>query len=75
LASKTYVIVGIVFVLLGLAALIHPRLEMPAQRSEVQIGSQKIKLETRRIVTIPPAIGGLLALAGAGVIFLGARKP
>ena len=64
---------GAVLILLGLAALIHPRMEMPAKRTEVQVLGQKLLVETRRIVTIPPLLSGLLIVAGAGLVVLGPR--
>jgi hypothetical protein len=75
MASKIFAIIGTLFLLLGLAALIHPRIEMPAQKTEVEINSHKVLLETRRIVTIPWVVGGVLALGGAAVIFLSTQKP
>jgi hypothetical protein len=72
-ASRIFGIIGALFLLLGLAALIHPRIEMPAQKTEVEIHSHKVLLETRRIVTVPWMVGGVLALGGAAMIFLGTR--
>jgi hypothetical protein len=40
----------------------------------LQIGPTKVPVETRRIVTVPPVVGGLIIVCGAGVVFLGARK-
>jgi hypothetical protein len=71
--KKATILFGAILVLLGLAALIHPRVAMPARRTEVQVLGQQLLVETRRIVTIPPILGGLLILAGAGLIFLGPR--
>jgi hypothetical protein len=75
MASRTFAIVGTLFLLLGLAALIHPRIEMPAHKTEVEINSHKVLLETTRIVTIPWIVGGVFALGGAAVIFLSTKKP
>jgi hypothetical protein len=69
-----FVIFGMLLGALGLAALLHPELKMPAKREELQIGSLKVPVETRRIVTVPSVPGGLLIVCGAGLVFLGARK-
>jgi hypothetical protein len=74
-ASRGLTITGALFLLFGVAALIHPRIEMPAHKSELEINSQKVILETRRIVTLPWFFGGFLAVSGAAVILLGVRKP
>lgn len=75
MASKGLAIIGALFLLFGVAALIHPRVEMPARKSELEINSHKVVLETRRIVTVPWPFGGVLALSGAVVLLLGVRKP
>jgi hypothetical protein len=69
-----FVIFGILLTLLGLAALLHPEIKMPAKREELQVGRMKVPVETRRIVTVPPAVGGLIIVCGAGMLFVGARK-
>jgi hypothetical protein len=68
-------LVGAVFILLGLVSLIHPRVEMPARKTEVQVLGQRLLVETRRIVTIPSILSGLLIVAGMGLMLLGPRKP
>ena len=65
---------GAVFIVLGLIALIHPRVEMPARKTEVEVVGQRLLIETRRIVTIPPILSGLLMVAGIGLMLLGPRK-
>jgi hypothetical protein len=69
-----FVIFGILLTLLGLAALLHPEIKMPAKREELEIGPMKVPVETRRIVKVPPAVGGLIIVCGAGLVFLGARE-
>ena len=66
---------GVVFLLAGLAGLIHPSVKMPPKRTEIGVGDQKLKIEVERIVTVPPSMGILAMAAGAGLIFLGVRKP
>jgi hypothetical protein len=66
-------LMGALFVLAGLAGLIHPRVMMPAKRSDVWVGKQELKMETREIVMIPTSISVLVMIAGAGLIYMGAR--
>jgi hypothetical protein len=63
-------IVGMLLVAAGIATLIHPQLAMPAKKQEIQVGTGKAIIETRRIVTFPRAFSVLLILAGAGQVFL-----
>lgn len=69
-----FTIFGVLLVVLGLAALVHPEFKMPAKREELEIGPMRVPVETRRIVTVPPIVGGLIIVCGAGLVFLGARK-
>lgn len=68
-----FVIFGILVAVLGLAALVHPEIKMPAKREELLIGPMKVPVETRRIVSIPPVVGGLIVVCGAGLVVFGAR--
>lgn len=73
--KKPRTLIGILFILAGLAALIHPRLKMPAHKTEVQVIGQKLVIETQRIVTIPAIVSALVIVAGAGLVLLSIRKP
>jgi hypothetical protein len=72
--KKARTLVGAVLILLGLLAFIHPRVEMPARKAEVQVLGQRLLIETRRIVTIPSILSGLLIVAGMGLMLLGPRR-
>jgi hypothetical protein len=72
--KKFLLVVGAVLILFGAVTLIHPELKMPAKRREVDVAGQKLIVNTQRIVTVPPVLGGLVILAGAIVVFIGARK-
>jgi hypothetical protein len=69
-----FFIFGTLLAVLGLAALLHPEIKMPAKREELQIGPMKVPMETRRIVTVPPIVGTLIIVRGEGMLFVGARK-
>jgi len=62
-------VLGILLVLLGVAALIHPHVTSSSKQDEVQFGSQKFVLETTHIYTIPWYLSTVVALAGAALFF------
>lgn len=66
---------GVLLVLVGIAALIHPDVSFPKKQGEFQVGAQKLTIETRRIVTIPTVLSGIVLVAGAFLVYFGARKP
>jgi len=71
---KLFTVIGVLFILAGLAALVHPRVKMPARNTEVTLVGQKLIIKTQRIITIPAVVGGLFIVAGAGLILLDTRK-
>jgi hypothetical protein len=66
---RPYKIFGVLLVLAGIAALIHPQVRMPSKKNELQIGSAKYIMETTRIVTIPWYISTLIVLSGVAFFF------
>jgi uncharacterized membrane protein YdcZ (DUF606 family) len=69
-----FVVLGILLIGCGIAALIHPNLSMPSKKQEVVIDSQKAIVETTRIVELPRVFSVLLLIAGGSLIFLSTRK-
>jgi uncharacterized membrane protein YdcZ (DUF606 family) len=69
-----FVVLGVLLIGCGIAALIHPNLSMPSKKQEVVIDSQKAIVESTRIVELPRVFSVLLLLAGGSLIFLSTRK-
>jgi hypothetical protein len=67
-------VVGVLVIGLGIAALVHRQIVMPASKQEVEIDNRKVIIETRRVIAIPPVLGGLIILCGAGLVLQGARR-
>jgi uncharacterized membrane protein HdeD (DUF308 family) len=66
-------IAGLIFLVLGLAVLIHPRFTR-ARVSDVRIGNQDVRIETRRTIPQRPLLSGLLLLVGGILVYYGTRK-
>jgi hypothetical protein len=69
-----FAILGVLILLAGVAALIHPRISTPSKKREVEIENHKVIFESRRVMTIPPVLGGVAVVAGGLLIFLGIRR-
>jgi hypothetical protein len=69
-----FVVLGVLLIGCGIAALIHPNLSMPSKKRELQISGEKVIMETTRIVELPRVFSVLLLLAGGSLIFLSTRK-
>jgi hypothetical protein len=66
---------GVLFLVLGVVALIHPNFALPGKKDEVTIANQKVLIETRRIISIPRLASAIEIALGIGLIFFGSRKP
>jgi hypothetical protein len=72
--KKFLLALGVLLMLIGAVTLIEPEVKMPSRRREVDVAGQKLIINTRRIVTVPPLLSGLAIVAGAGLVFVGAQK-
>jgi hypothetical protein len=72
--KKILLTLGIVLMLIGAATLIEPEVKMPSNRREVDVAGQKLIINTRRIVTVPAVLSGLVIVVGVGLVFVGAQK-
>jgi hypothetical protein len=66
---------GVLFLVLGVIALIHPNFALPGKTDEVTIANQKVLIETRRIISIPRLASAIEVALGIGLILVGSRKP
>jgi hypothetical protein len=67
-------LLGLLMIALGVAALVHPTVKTREKEREIEVGAQKVIIETTRVVTIPPILSGFVILAGAGLTYLSMRK-
>lgn len=76
-SAGSYILIGtgVLVILLGLYTMFRPNLLMPAKRENLQIGGQRVLMETRRIVEVPRAVSALVIFCGAGLIFMGIQQP
>jgi len=75
LKFNSLAISGVLFVVFGIAALVHPNVMMPAKKQELEIAGNKVLMETRRVVEIPKVLGVLLVVAGGAILFLSQVNP
>jgi uncharacterized membrane protein YdcZ (DUF606 family) len=75
LKFNSLAIIGVLFVLLGIAGLAHPNVVMRAKKQEIEIAGNKVIMETRRVVEIPKILGVLLVVAGGATLFLSQVNP
>lgn len=71
---KPVVLFGVLLVVLGIAALIHPSFSRSERQDVVQVGPMQATVETRRVFTIPWFASGLVMVVGAWLIYSGSTK-
>jgi hypothetical protein len=70
--SKPVTLVGVLLLVLGIAAFIVP---IPhREQHRIEIGDAKIGVQTENSEKLPPAVGIVLLTGGVVALVLGARK-
>jgi hypothetical protein len=70
---KTATVVGILLVVLGLAALGYQRFSYTTKEKVLDVGPIEATKETTRTVPLPPVVGAIALLGGVGLIASAAR--
>lgn len=71
---KKLVIVGIVLIVIGLAALVYEGYEYTTERQVADLGVAEITARQTETIPIPPWIGVVFVIAGVGVILVAKRS-
>lgn len=70
---KTSVVVGILLIVLGAAALVYKNFSYTSEETVLQIGSLKATAETEKNVPIPNALGIVAIVAGVIIVAVGGK--
>lgn len=71
---KPMVLIGILLMVLGTAALVYQRFSYTERETVVDVGSVNITAETKKTVPLPPILGGIALAAGVGMVAIGATR-
>ena len=71
--KRAPMIVGIVLILLGIAAVLHPTYTYHQQQQVAKIGSFQATLDEEKIAQIPVAATAAVLIAGLALVLIGAR--
>ena len=69
--KRSLVIVGVVLILLGIAAVLHPTYTYHQQQQVAKIGAFQATVDEEKTVQIPVAATAALLVAGLAVVFDG----
>jgi hypothetical protein len=72
--KKSILIIGIVLIVAGVAALALRGVSYTKREQVLKIGPIEATAETQKTVPIPPAAGIAAIIGGAALVYLGTRK-
>ncbi|HKV28500.1 MAG TPA: hypothetical protein VJN90_09550 [Candidatus Acidoferrales bacterium] len=72
--GRLAVAVGVVLILIGIAALIHPRFSYRVEQHSQQVGAMKVLFETRKVIHFPLWFSVPILTIGAAFLIAGVRK-
>ena len=71
--KRALMIIGVVLILLGIAAVLHPTYTYHQQQQVAKIGSFQATLDEEKIAQIPVAATAAVLIAGLALVLIGAR--
>jgi uncharacterized membrane protein len=71
---KPIILVGIVLIILGVAALTYQGITYTTREKVLEIGPLEATKKTEKTIPLPPLLGGVALAVGIVLIILGARK-
>jgi drug/metabolite transporter (DMT)-like permease len=67
-------VIGVVLVVVGAAALVWPKLSYTQRETLVDVGPVNVTADTKKSIPLSPILGGVLLAGGAVSLVVGARK-
>ena len=71
---KPIMLAGIAFILLGILALSYNRISYTTKEKILDIGPIEATAEKEKSIPLPPLLGGLILVAGIGLVAAGYKK-
>ncbi len=71
---RVFVIIGIVLIVVGLAAVVYGGITYTTREDVVQVGPIEVTARTKKTVPLSPVLGGAAIVGGVVLVMLGARK-
>jgi hypothetical protein len=71
---KTYTVIGIILIIIGIAALSYQGITYTTREKVVDIGPIHMTADKTKTIPLPPILGGLALVGGVVLLFLGSKK-
>jgi len=72
--KRILLILGVLLIVLSVAALIVGRISYATHEDVMKVGPMQATVETRRVITLPPVLSGLVLVSGILLVYLGWKK-
>jgi hypothetical protein len=67
-------IIGLVLIVMGLAALAYQRINYSTRETIIDVGPVQATAERHRTLSLPPVLGAVVVAGGIGLLIAGMRK-
>ena len=71
---KPIIVAGVALILLGIVALSYNRITYTSKEKILDIGPIQATAEREKSIPLPPLLGGLVLVAGIGLVAVGYKK-
>ena len=71
--KRVVIVLGVIFLVLGVVGLVHPVFNYHQQEEVAKIGPIKATVNEEKSLEIPPAVSITLLVAGIGLVVFGPR--
>ena len=71
---KPLALIGVVLIVLGIIALAYQGITYTTREKVIDLGPLKASVEKEKTIPLPPVLGGLAVVAGAFLVWMGARR-
>ncbi len=71
---KAMAVLGIVLIVLGVIALVHPGIPYNTQRDVIRVGPMQSTIETQKTVEVPRVLSVLVIAGGVALLVVGLKK-
>jgi uncharacterized membrane protein YidH (DUF202 family) len=71
---KKYTLIGIILITVGIIALAYQGITYTTRKKAVDLGPIQVTTERTRIIPLPPIVGAIAIIGGAGLLVVGNKK-
>lgn len=73
--SKVLVLVGVILIILGTAALVYEGVTYTTKEQVAKVGPLEATAEVEKTLAVPPVVGAVILVGGVLLILIGVRRP